>query len=108
MKYVFIVSYIDVQKKYRKKINYTSDHSDNIYILRFYDTSNKVFYEDNVKHSIVNDVYLTLDIFKDNFYAIKDELFNYLIEKEDILKEKKQDFMRQYLEEWLIWKTNIT
>jgi hypothetical protein len=102
MKYIFIVSYIDVQKKYRKKLNYNSGYGDNIYILRFYDTGTKIFYEDNTRHSIVNDVYLTLDIFKDNFYEIKDELFNYLIEKEDILKETKQNFMRQYLEEWLI------
>lgn len=99
MKKLLLLSYDDLN-------NYNVDQKEDISFFRLYDFDKKQYF---CSESLQFVDFITDPIyyknFKNNLYCINDKDFLFLIElvkKNQIKKYNKKQFMKKYLEEWLI------
>lgn len=99
MKKLLLLSYEDTN-------NYNIDCKEDILFFRLYDFNKKHYYcgQNFDFISFATDP-IYYKNFKKNLYPIYEELFQFFInlaQKDEIKKYSKKQFMKKYLEEWLI------
>ena len=99
MKKLLLLSYEDLN-------NYNVDSKEDILFFRLYDFNRKEYYcSENLSfiNFVTDPIYYKT--FEKNLYPINEDLFNLLIDfaiKKEIHNYNKKQFMKKYLEEWLI------
>lgn len=98
MKKILILSYNE-SDFFNKNLN-----DDYIYIFRLYDLKKKIYYEPGNKNPvyIIQDIHYS--IFEDNIYDITDKQFDFFLnlKTSEIINNTKKQFIKKYLEEWMI------
>lgn len=99
MKKLLLLSYEDLN-------NYNVDSKEDIHFFRLYDFNKKQYFcSENLcfMNFITDPIYYKN--FEKNLYPINEDLFNLLVDltiKNEIKSYSKKQFMKKYLEEWLI------